>query len=154
MLCQRGEGRSSQGVTMAHKVAIALGGNIGDVPAAFDKAIALLEEGGLTGIVRGRTIVSSPVDCVPGTPDFHNSAIVGSWDGSPEQLLDLTQSIERKLGRPAQHSSRESRTLDLDILLFDDLEICTPRLTIPHPRMKQRPFVMVPLEDALKKQGT
>ena len=136
---------------MAHKVAIALGGNIGDVPASFDKAIALLEDGGLTGIVRGRTLVSEPVDCVPGTPGFHNSAIVGFWEGTPEQLLDLTQSIERQMGRPAQHSSRESRTIDLDILLFDDLQISTPRLTIPHPRMKQRPFVMVPLEDALDK---
>lgn len=136
---------------MLHKVAIALGGNIGDVPAAFDKAIALLEASGLTGIVRGCTIVSHAVDCVPGTPDFHNSAILGLWEGTPEQLLDLTQDIERKMGRPAQHSSRESRTLDLDILLFDDLEIKTPRLTIPHPRMKQRQFVMVPLKDAQDK---
>ena len=136
---------------MAHQVAIALGGNLGDVPASFDKAIALLEEGGLAGIVRGLTLVSKPVDCVPGTPDFHNSAIVGFWEGTPEQLLDLTQSIEQRLGRPAQHSSRESRTIDLDILLFDDLQLNTPRLTIPHPRMKQRQFVMVPLEDALAK---
>ena len=136
---------------MKHRVAIALGGNIGDVPAAFDKAVAMLEEGGVSGIVRGCTIVSQAVDCVPGTPDFHNSAIVGFWEGSPEQLLDLTQSIERSMGRPAKHSSRESRTLDLDILLFDDLEMRTPRLTIPHPRMKQRAFVMVPLEDALGK---
>ena len=136
---------------MRHRIAIALGGNLGDVPATFDRAIALLEEGGVTDIVRGCTLVSQAVDCVPGTPDFHNSAVVGFWTGSPEQLLDLTQRIERQLGRPERHSSRESRTIDLDILLFDDIILETPRLTIPHPRMRQRPFVMVPLEDALEK---
>ena len=138
-------------MTAPHKIAIALGGNLGDVPATFDRAITLLEEGGVTGIVRGCTLVSKAVDCVPGTPDFHNSAVVGFWKGSPDELLDLTQSIEMQLGRPARHSSRESRTIDLDILTFDDMTIETPRLAIPHPRMRQRPFVMVPLKDALDK---
>lgn len=136
-----------------HRIAIALGGNIGDVPAAFRQAVCLLEDGGVTGIVCGLTLVSKPVDCVPGTPDFHNSALVGYWEGTPEELLDLTQSIETRLGRPAVHSSRESRSIDLDILLYDDISLNSPRLTIPHPRMMERSFVIVPLEDAIKKSG-
>ena len=127
-----------------HQVAIALGGNVGDVEAAFKKAVALLSEQ-LHDIKVADVIVTKPVDCVPGTPDFKNTALVAFFDGSPEELLELCQSIERTLGRPARHSSHESRTVDLDILLYDGRQISLPNLTIPHPRMHLREFVLRPL---------
>ncbi len=132
-----------------NRVAIALGGNIGDVRARFQTALLMLAAGGVTHIRKASDYRTAPVDCVPGTPDFWNSALVGEWGGTPQELLLLTQSIERRLGRPAQHSSRESRTIDLDILLFGDLKISTQNLTIPHPRMHQREFVLKPLAEIL-----
>ena len=130
-------------------VAIALGGNMGDVRARFQTALLMLAAGGLAHIRKASDYRTAPVDCVPGTPDFWNSALVGEWNGTPQELLMLTQSVERRLGRPAQHSSRESRTIDLDILLFGDLKLNTPSLVIPHPRMHQRVFVLKPLRELL-----
>ena len=127
-----------------HQVAIALGGNIGDTEQTFKKAIDMLSEE-LFDIKVADIITTKPVDCVPGTPDFKNTALIASFDGTPQELLSICQNIEHALGRPAQHSSRESRTVDLDILLFDDTQISTPNLTVPHPRMHLREFVLRPL---------
>ncbi|MBR0460304.1 MAG: 2-amino-4-hydroxy-6-hydroxymethyldihydropteridine diphosphokinase [Victivallales bacterium] len=129
------------------QVAIALGGNIGDTEGLFRRAVQMLGEGGLQGVRVSRTIVSTPVDCVPGTPEFHNAALTGAWQGTALELLALTQRIERSLGRPAVHSSRESRTMDLDILLFGEESLALPELVIPHPRMIQRRFVLEPLAE-------
>lgn len=127
------------------KVALALGGNIGDTNALFREAVQLLEEGGLDVICVAPPHQSAAVDCVPGTPDFWDTALTANWPGTPTELLALCQSIEHRLGRPARHSSRESRTIDIDILLFGNLSISTPELCIPHPRMAQRLFVLIPL---------
>lgn len=127
-----------------HHVAIALGANIGDALNTFDKAIGMLSKH-LNNIKVADVIVTKPVDCVPGTPDFHNTVLTAFFDGSAEELLDICQGIEHALGRPSQHSSHESRTMDLDIILFDDDIISTPRLTVPHPRMHLRSFVLEPL---------
>ena len=141
-------------MTKSNLVAIALGGNIGDVRARFQTALLMLAAGGLSHIRKASDYKTTPVDCVPGTPDFWNSALIGEWGGTPQELLMLTQSVERRLGRPAQHSSRESRTIDLDILLFGDQRINTPSLTIPHPRMHQREFVLNPLRELLPELST
>lgn len=127
-----------------YQVAIALGGNIGDVEQTFKKAVEMLSEE-LYDIKVADVITTKPVDCVPGTPDFKNTVLVASYDGTPQELLAICQNIERALGRPAQHSSQESRTIDLDIILFGDKEIYRPNLTIPHPRMYMREFVLRPL---------
>ncbi len=136
---------------MPHHVAIALGGNLGNTEEIFDKAIALLAYN-LRGIKRAKIYTTKPVDCVPGTPDFKNTAITATFDGTPLTLLKICQNIEKLLGRPADHSSHESRTIDLDILLFDNQQISLPNLTIPHPRMHQRLFVLEPLLDILSGQ--
>ena len=84
---------------------------------------------------------------VPGTPDFSNAALTGEWTGTATDLLALTQQLEREAGRPARHSSRESRTLDLDLILFGERCSADPRLTLPHPRARQRRFVLEPLAE-------
>ena len=129
----------------SHRIAIALGGNLGDPAASFKYAVTLLATGGVRDICKAPLFITTPVDCVPGTPDFVNSALTASWDGSPEELLRLCQTIEQRLGRPAQPSSRESRVIDLDILLFDFLSLDSPNLIIPHPRLRLRRFVLEPL---------
>ena len=129
------------------RVALALGANLGQPEGTFQRACEMLCAGGLADLHMASCHQSEPVDCHPGTPCFTNSAATGFWNGTPQQLLELTQSIEVQLGRPQQHDSRGSRSIDIDILLVDDLILDTPELHIPHPRMCQRLFVLQPLAE-------
>ena len=90
-------------------------------------------------------ITTKPVDCIPGTPDFINTAVIGQWEGTPLELLAVCQRIEREAGRPAVHSSREARLLDIDVLLWGTETLSLPNLIVPHPRMHLRRFVLEPL---------
>ena len=129
------------------KFALCLGGNVGPVESHFDLAEEALRAAGAAEIRRSRIYVTSPVDCVPGTPDFLNQALIGDWCGSVESLFELLQTLERRCGRPEIHSSRESRPLDCDLILWGEEVISTPRLQVPHPRARQRLFVLEPLAE-------
>ena len=129
------------------RIALALGGNLGQPEETFQRACAMLEAGGVSDLQMASCLHSKPVGCHPGTPDFTNSAAIGVWNGTAQQLLELTQNIEVRLGRPQQHDSHGSRLIDIDILLFDDLILDNPELCIPHPRMCQRLFVLQPLAE-------
>lgn len=130
-----------------HAVALALGSNIGDAQSSFDQACKLLEQNAFKITNRAAVIKTAPVDCSTGTPDFSNSALTGLFVGTPEELLDITQRIEQVLGRPAEHGFHTPRTLDIDIIIFDEVIINTERLTIPHPRAQERSFVLLPLSE-------
>ena len=132
---------------LAADVAIMLGGNLGEPEKFFDSAVAGFSGGGLQITGRSAIYRSAPVDCVPGTPDFSDQALTGRWSGTPEELLALCQKLERAAGRPEKHSSCESRTLDCDIIIFGDKVSNSPLLTLPHPRAKQRRFVLEPLSE-------
>ena len=125
--------------------ALALGSNLGDSGEVFKQVCRLLQENGFNVQSVAPVIITEPVDCPPGTPDFANSALIGSYSGSAEKLLDLTQSIEQRLGRPADHGFHTPRTCDIDIIIFGDLIMDSPRLTIPHPAAQKRVFVLEPL---------
>lgn len=129
------------------EVFLALGSNRGDSPAHFEAALAGLKAGGFAVRRVSPWYVTDPVDCEPGVPPFLNGVVSGVWSGTPEALLTLCQSLERRAGRPEIHSSRQSRELDLDIILFGQEIIRTGRLTVPHPRAAQRAFVLAPLND-------
>jgi len=73
--------------------------------------------------------------------------VIGSWRGSAPELRALCKEIELRAGRPAAHSSREARVVDLDLLLFGNQEIHLPELTVPHPRLRQRRFALAPLAE-------
>ena len=139
-MCQTNE-------TTGTPVALMLGGDLGDSAAVFAAATAALERAGLTEIRRSRIYRSAPVDCVPGTPDFSDQALTGRWRGTARELFAICQQLERDAGRPKEHSSREARTLDIDLILFGDTVSDTPELTIPHPRAKNRRFVLEPLAE-------
>ena len=132
------------------KVALGVGSNIGDAEEHIGKAAELLQVSGFKNLLCSSLFITKPVDCEPGTPDFTNCVFVGEWNGSAEELLNLTQSIEVELGRPAVHRSDEARVIDLDILLFGDKQLVSERLTIPHPRMCDRLFVIEPLNELAK----
>lgn len=127
------------------KIALALGGNIGDTEQIFQQAVNMLIQNGVENIHISPIIVTEPVDCPPDTPQFKNAAMTATWHGTPHELLRLCQQIESTLGRPREHGRNQSRTIDLDIITFDDLEISSPNLVIPHPRAAQRRFVLEPL---------
>lgn len=127
------------------KIALMLGGNLAGTAKAMAEALGKLAASGVRDLHRSEVMVSKAVDCVPDTPDFLDMAVTGSWEGTPEELLKVCQQLEREAGRPEKHSSRESRILDCDIILFDDLILDSPDLTIPHPRAEKRLFVLEPL---------
>src|ERR1700754_642208 len=96
------------------------------------------------------SIVRGPSGTVRTLPSFCSMAKTvskrSSTDSSPEDLLLTVLAIEQKLGR-VRTVPDGPRTIDIDILLYDDLKIKTPQLTIPHPRMWQRDFVIKPLSE-------
>lgn len=139
---------SLQGI-LTNMVLLAFGGNIGDVQHAFRKALSLLAEAGFHA-----TRVSSPyrnpaVGCEEGAPDFTNWVVLGTWEGTPEELLDAVQEVEVTLGRPRIHPHWHSRTMDIDIIECDGALRQTGRLVLPHPRWRERDFVLIPMSEIL-----
>ena len=126
---------------------IALGGNLGDVPAAFRRACESLSCAGFRIRRFSSLLTTAPVGCEPGAPEFTNAAVSGFWDGTASELLRLCQGIEADNGRPNDHAYHVSRTLDLDIILFGRETVVRPGLTIPHPEAAKRDFVMEPLRE-------
>ena len=124
---------------------LALGGNIGNVPETFNKALQLLEKGGLEILKVASNMTSKPLNCPIETPDFINSALLAYWQDSPEKLLELCQQTEIHCGRPKNHLPYVSRTLDIDIITFGDLVYKTDNLILPHPQATRRFFVLKPI---------
>jgi 2-amino-4-hydroxy-6-hydroxymethyldihydropteridine diphosphokinase len=125
--------------------AIAFGSNLGDRASHLAFACDRLERV-LTGLRVSSLIETEPMG-VPGPqPAFLNGAAVGHTEGSPRELLEALLSIERERGRerPFAHAAR---TLDLDLVLFGDAVIEEPRMTVPHPRFREREFVLAPLAE-------
>lgn len=129
-----------------HRAYIALGSNLGDRDESMDRAIELLSEA--SGIQVGK--VSPRYESKPIGPQdqdqFLNQAVEIETELSPQGLLKEAQAIENELGRE-RDIRWGPRSIDIDLLLFDDVVIGTPDLTLPHPRMLERAFVMVPLAD-------
>lgn len=130
---------------MAHAL-IALGGNVGDVRATFQKAIASIC--GMTQaalLARSSDYATSPWGDVDQAP-FINACIEIDTPLDPHALLFALQKIEAKFGRDRARERRWGpRTLDLDLIAYDDVTIEKPELTLPHPRLFERAFVLVPL---------
>jgi len=126
---------------------IALGGNLGDVPAAFRRASKSLSDAGFRIRRFSSLHTTAPLGCEPGAPEFTNAAVSGFWNGTPSELLRLCQKIEAENGRPNTHAHHVSRTLDLDIILFGRETVALPDLTVPHPEAAKRSFVTEPLRE-------
>ena len=132
---------------MANRVGIALGANLGDRLAQMKKACTLLAQLSPAGskLLQAPIYHSEPLDCPDNSPDFYNTVIEISYGGTPLELLTQTQLIEKHLGRPAIHGHHTPRLIDLDILYFGNETLQTEKLTLPHPRMTERSFVLQPL---------
>jgi 2-amino-4-hydroxy-6-hydroxymethyldihydropteridine diphosphokinase len=132
---------------MAHAL-IALGGNVGDVRTTFRKAISNIC--GMTQAVllaRSSDYVTPPWGDVEQAP-FVNACVEIDTSLDPHALLFVLQKIEAKFGRDRAKELRWGpRTLDLDLIAYDDVSIARPELTLPHPRLFERAFVLVPLAE-------
>src|ERR1700760_1912612 len=127
---------------------IALGGNVGDVRTTFRKAIANIC--GMTQaalVARSSDYMTPPWGDVEQAP-FINACIEIDTPLDPHALLFTLQKIEAKFGRDRAKEQRWGpRTLDLDLIAYDDVSIRKPELTLPHPRLFERAFVLVPLAE-------
>ncbi len=123
---------------------IALGSNLGDRRAALDQATALLAEAdGVHLLARSRWRETRPAGGPKGQPPFLNGAVLVETSRTPEQLFDTLTSIEHRLGR-TRGQRWAPRTIDLDLLLYDQEVISSQHLIVPHPRMAWRRFVIEP----------
>jgi 2-amino-4-hydroxy-6-hydroxymethyldihydropteridine diphosphokinase len=127
---------------------IALGGNMGDVRATFDRAIALLCDDGAVQLTARSSDYRTPPWGVTDQPSFVNAVIAVSTALSPHALLTRMQACENLLGRDrAQQRHWGPRPIDLDLLAYDDMTLHDPDLTLPHPYLFERAFVLVPLAE-------
>ena len=133
-------------------VLLSFGGNAEDTVKHFERALHRLSECGFKILKVSEPLINPAVGCEPGAADFTNLSVLGEWDGTPLELLDLTQSIEVEEGRPADHPHWVSRTLDIDIILMGFQKINLPRLKVPHPLASSRGFVMIPSREILPEE--
>lgn len=128
------------------RAGIALGSNIGDSHAVLSLAIKHLQEIHESGpFLASSFIETEPEDCPPGSPPFLNAVAEIETSHPPEELLKLLQELEVASGRPRNHAYHSPRTLDLDLLYCDQMSLNTEALQLPHPRIRERLFVLKPL---------
>ena len=129
-----------------HKVYLGIGGNIGNKQNNFDNVYQIIENE-LGRIIIASSIYETPPWGFQSDDIFWNSVIEIETSYSPEELLSKIHSIEEKFGRKRGNEKYSSREMDIDILYFDDIFIETETLIIPHPRIHQRKFVLVSLNE-------
>jgi 2-amino-4-hydroxy-6-hydroxymethyldihydropteridine diphosphokinase len=127
---------------------IALGGNVGDVRDTIRNALAMLDEGPqVRMITRSRSYLTPPWGDT-NQPPFVNCCAALETTLSPHELLARVQEVERTFGRDRANERRWGpRTLDIDIIAYDDITVNEADLTLPHPGLFERAFVLVPLAD-------
>jgi len=127
---------------------LALGGNIGDVRVTFESAIAMLCADGAVRLLARSSDYRTPPWGVTDQPAFINAAIVVATSLDPHALLVRVQTVERALGRDRTSERRWGpRRIDIDILAYDDVVLREPDLTLPHPHLFERAFVLLPLAE-------
>jgi len=125
-------------------VFLALGSNLGDRRAALADGVAALDAAGVTVDTRSSVYETEPVG-VEDQPWFLNQVVRGLTQRAPLGLLTACKEIEKRMGRNCAGVRFGPRTLDIDILLYGDRVIAEEELEIPHPRMRERRFVLIPL---------
>ena len=127
---------------------LALGGNVGNSRAILDRAVGLLCDGKDVRLKARSSDYPTPPWGLKYQPPFVNLCIAVETDLDPRALLERAQAVELQLGRDRAHEKRWGpRTADVDIVAYDDLALDLPNLTLPHPRLFERAFVLVPLAE-------
>jgi 2-amino-4-hydroxy-6-hydroxymethyldihydropteridine diphosphokinase len=127
---------------------IALGGNVGDARATLDRAVAALCDGKSVRLLARSADYRTPPWGVEDQPPFINACLAVSTALTPRELLARAQEVERAFGRDRASERRWGpRTLDIDLLAYDDVRLDEPDLVLPHPQLFERAFVLVPLAE-------
>jgi 2-amino-4-hydroxy-6-hydroxymethyldihydropteridine diphosphokinase len=124
---------------------LGLGSNVGDRRAHLSDAVRALPERGVRVLASSSVYETEPVGLVLDQRDFYNACVRIETDLGPEELLDACKAVERSLGRAAGGVRHGPRVIDVDVLLLDSIEYSSERLTLPHPEIRSRRFVLVPL---------
>ncbi len=128
-------------------VYLGLGANLGEREANVRRALELLAARGVGIRVTSAMIETEPVGGPPGQPVFVNAAAMAETDLSPREMLEAIREVEKSLGRKRPDERWAARPIDVDILLYGDRIIDAPDLTVPHPRIAERGFVLEPLAE-------
>jgi len=132
--------------TFLHTVFLCLGTNLGDKQSNLDLAIAHIVKH--CGEVKGQSgVYKSEAWGYESENDFYNQCLKIETHFTPDQLIDILLSIERDMGRPGASTTYADRMMDIDVLFFDDMDIQTGRLVVPHPRIAERRFVLAPMTE-------
>ena len=149
-----------------HRAFLGIGTNMGNRRQNMEEAVRLIEE--YAGkVVRRSTVVETEPWGYQTEANFLNAVVLIETSLTPHELLAATQRAEREMGRTVKSAVRQTadgswqtvegqysdRPIDIDILLYDDLHLSTPELTIPHPLMEQRDFVMKPLREITEQKN-
>ena len=127
---------------------LALGGNVDDVRQTFERTIAAFCDGKEVQLLLRSSDYVTPPWGVEDQPRFINCCIAVATALTPHALLARAQAVERQFGRDRAHERRWGpRSLDIDLLAYDDITLNEPDLTLPHPRLFERAFVLVPLAE-------
>jgi 2-amino-4-hydroxy-6-hydroxymethyldihydropteridine diphosphokinase len=127
---------------------LGIGGNVGDVRATLEKAVARFADGAEVKLIARSSDYRTPPWGLTEQSPFINSAIAVETTLSPDALLERAHEVEAALGRDRTKERRWGpRTIDIDLLTYDDLLLNEPELTLPHPRLFERAFVLVPLAE-------
>lgn len=127
---------------------VGLGGNVGKVRTTLDRAVAAFCDGTEVRLLAQSSDYATPPWGVVDQPPFVNRCIAVETVLAPRALLDRALAVERTLGRDRSREQRWGpRAIDLDLLAYDDGAIAEPGLTLPHPRLFERAFVLVPLAE-------
>lgn len=131
---------------MKRRAAIGLGGNLGDVAAAFATALARLDARADCSVVARSSVWRTPPWGKTDQPDFLNMCALLDTTLGPHALLDVCLGLEAEAGR-VRFERWGPRVLDIDLLAYGDLAVSDDRLVVPHPRMFERAFVLAPLAE-------
>jgi 2-amino-4-hydroxy-6-hydroxymethyldihydropteridine diphosphokinase len=134
-------------VTMAEAL-LALGGNVGDVRPTLDAAVAMMCGDKMVRVIARSSDYRTPPWGVADQAPFVNRAVLVDTTLSPQALLARALEVELVLGRNRANEQRWGpRPVDIDLIAYDDLRLDEPGLTLPHPRLFERAFVLVPLAE-------
>jgi 2-amino-4-hydroxy-6-hydroxymethyldihydropteridine diphosphokinase len=127
---------------------VAFGGNVGDARATLDRAVAAFCDDDAVRLVARSSDYRTEPWGVADQPPFVNLCIAVETSLAPRALLERAQAVERRFGRDRARERRWGpRPLDIDLIAYDDLTLASPDLTLPHPRLFERAFVLVPLAE-------
>jgi 2-amino-4-hydroxy-6-hydroxymethyldihydropteridine diphosphokinase len=124
---------------------LGLGSNVGDRRGELERAVAALPAHGVNVLASSSVYETAPVGLVLNQREFYNACLRVQTELDPEALLDACKAVERELGRPSGGVRHGPRPIDVDLLILDGESYRSERLTLPHPEVRSRRFVLVPL---------